>query len=183
MRAFVYIISWLVLAGAAGAVELYRWVDEQGVVHYTDQPPPPQVKQERKRFSTAAPPEELPYAMREAARNFPVVLFNADCGDPCTKAAAYLAERGIPATQRDARDPVVAKDLKAIAGSTQVPFMTVGREQVRGYSEDSFTAALKLAGYPTTRRAPSRFPAASAATPSSGAAAPASATASAPIRR
>lgn len=136
------------LSTAAAAVDVYRWVDEKGVVHYTDQPAPPQAKQERKRFSTSVPAAELPYATREAAKNFPVVLFAGDCGDNCNKAVAFLSERGIPFTSRDARDPVVAKTLKAISGGLQVPVITIGREVVKGFSDSSWGKALSLAGYP-----------------------------------
>lgn len=44
----------LLLAGAAGATEVYRWTDADGVVHYTDQPPP----------SVDAEPAELPPLQR-----------------------------------------------------------------------------------------------------------------------
>ena len=33
------LLSWLLLPLAAGAQGLYKWVDEKGVVHYSDQPP------------------------------------------------------------------------------------------------------------------------------------------------
>ena len=33
------LLSWLLLPLAAGAQGLYKWVDEKGVVHYSDTPP------------------------------------------------------------------------------------------------------------------------------------------------
>jgi hypothetical protein len=35
---FVFVLLWVLAAGAAGAQEAYRWVDEDGVVHYSDRP-------------------------------------------------------------------------------------------------------------------------------------------------
>jgi len=42
-------LAALLLAAAVtiGAQEMYRWVDEKGEVHYSDQPPPPEVKEYR----------------------------------------------------------------------------------------------------------------------------------------
>jgi hypothetical protein len=34
------LLTWLLLPLAAGAQGLYKWVDEKGVVHYSDTPPP-----------------------------------------------------------------------------------------------------------------------------------------------
>lgn len=33
------LLSWLLLPLAAGAQGLYKWVDDKGVVHYSDKPP------------------------------------------------------------------------------------------------------------------------------------------------
>ena len=38
--ATIIVLSSLLLAAAAAAQQVYRWVDEDGVVHYSDQPPP-----------------------------------------------------------------------------------------------------------------------------------------------
>lgn len=34
----------LILAGAPASAELYKWTDAEGKVHFSDQPPPPEVK-------------------------------------------------------------------------------------------------------------------------------------------
>ncbi|MEO1320983.1 MAG: DUF4124 domain-containing protein, partial [Pseudomonadota bacterium] len=38
--ASVFIVCSLLLCATAAAQQVYRWVDENGVVHYSDQPPP-----------------------------------------------------------------------------------------------------------------------------------------------
>ncbi len=48
----------LALPAVATAEEMYRWVDANGEVHYSDQPPPPEVKEYRamtRSGATAAP--------------------------------------------------------------------------------------------------------------------------------
>ena len=39
-QASVFIVCSLLLCATAAAQQVYRWVDENGVVHYSDQPPP-----------------------------------------------------------------------------------------------------------------------------------------------
>lgn len=34
----------LILAAAPAAAELYKWTDAEGKVHFSDQPPPPEIK-------------------------------------------------------------------------------------------------------------------------------------------
>ena len=85
-----------------------------------------------------------------AERNFPVTLYSADqCGDPCSKAAALLSHRGVPFTQKDARDAAVAEELKGLnGGKLEVPVMKLGSQVVRGYEENTWNSALDAAGYP-----------------------------------
>lgn len=58
------------LAGALGAAEVYRWVDENGVVHYTDTPPERRQAEQVEISPPAAttPPPEAS-ALEQAATN------------------------------------------------------------------------------------------------------------------
>ena len=40
----VCLLSLALLATGADAQNLYRWVDKNGKVHYSDQPPPKEIK-------------------------------------------------------------------------------------------------------------------------------------------
>jgi len=136
---------------AAGAGELYRWVDENGRVHYTDQPPPAQARSaERKRLGNKPSAASLPYALQEAVRNFPVTLYTAEgCGEGCKQAVAYLTRRGVPFTEKDARNGDNANAVMALTGGKlEVPLLTVGRNALRGYEEGAWANALDAAGYP-----------------------------------
>ncbi|HUP93082.1 MAG TPA: DUF4124 domain-containing protein, partial [Solimonas sp.] len=89
-------------AGPLGAAQLYRWVDEKGGVEYRDTPPPPNAKKVERRDMSGNTIETsaLPYSVQLAVKNHPVTLWSYDCGDPCIKARAHLARRGIPFTER-----------------------------------------------------------------------------------
>jgi glutaredoxin len=156
----------LVLIAAAGAPqagELYRWVDQDGQVHYTDQPPPPEARSaERKRLGDRPGDGPVSYALQQAMKNFPVTVYVVqECGEGCKAALAYLNRRGIPFTQKDAHQDV--DGLKALTGGAmEVPVATVGGSVLRGYEESSWKAMLDAAGYPSTPVGP---PPAAAAKP------------------
>ncbi len=152
MKLLVPAVLALLLAAQAHAAQLYRWVDADGKVHYTDKQPPKDAKDiEKKRVSTRADDVQLPYAVKRAAETFPVTVFNADCGDACDAARKLLEKRGIPYADRNARDAEVQVELKKITGGVvEVPVMLVGRVTVKGWEPGQWNNALDAAGYPKT---------------------------------
>jgi glutaredoxin len=140
------------LAGAQ-AQQMYRWVDKDGRVHYTQQPPPLDAKdvQRRSAVSGAPEPSELPYATQVAARNFPVTLFtSADCVAPCRDARDSLEKRGIPFEEIVVGEEKSVEELKRIAGRAQVPVLRAGNQIAVGFDPDIWKSALDTAGYPAS---------------------------------
>ena len=137
---------------SAQSASLYRWVDNDGKVHYTEQPPPPSAarKVEERAIGTApADDGQLPYATRMAVKNFPVTLYSSGCGDACTKAREHLTRRGVPFSEKDAGVPAVQAELKKLIGALQVPVLAVGTvTRLTGYEEGAWNNALDDAGYP-----------------------------------
>jgi glutaredoxin len=147
----------LTLVGAAQAGQLYRWTDEQGRVHYTDQPPPKTARSaEVKKLGDKPTDPNLPYALQMAIKNYPVTLYNADCGEVCSKASALLSKRGVPYAERNAREEQVAEALEKLTGKREVPVLVVGKDVVRGFQDVTWHAALDAAGYPKTAALPPR---------------------------
>jgi hypothetical protein len=92
-------VLFLLALSGAQAQQMYRWVDKDGRIHYTQQPPPADAKnvQRRSGSSAAADTPDLPYATRLAAQKYPVTLFTSpDCGPSCKDARESLEARGIP---------------------------------------------------------------------------------------
>ena len=171
------LIPILSLVCVAAQADLYRWVDAEGKVHYSDQPPPANIKQVEKKKAAGGKPSEapLPYVLQQAVRNFPVTLYSSACGDACTGAHELLAKRGIPYTEMDATDPAAQEELKKLTGGPlEVPVLKVGRDALRGFEEGRWNTSLDAAGYPQTALIPPR----SATKPKSAAAAPLPAAAS-----
>lgn len=143
------------------AASLYRWVDSSGNVHFSDQPPPQEVKEvlEKKLTKPASPGGQMPYSAQAAARNFPVTLYTTNCGDTCTRAREHLTKRGIPFSEKNPTEPEVAEALQKLVGGLEVPVLVVGKASpIRGYGAESWDAALDVAGYPKAAAAKSAVP-------------------------
>jgi glutaredoxin len=148
----------------AQAQSVYRWVDKSGKVHYSDQPPPEEVKnvqQKRVGGGGSAEVSQLPYATQVAMQKSPVVLYGAPtCGAPCDQGRALLSKRGIPYTERDvSANEADAEALKKLVGAMDVPVLTLGANKLKGYDEGSWNSALDSAGYPRTALPGQRPPA------------------------
>lgn len=145
----------LVATLAAAQSNVYRWVDKDGKVHFTDTPPPADAKSgSQKRMGGGyVETENLPYATQVATKKSPVTLYvGADCGDPCVNGRDLLSKRGVPFSERDAQGNAdAAEDLKKLVGALEVPVLVVGENKVKGFEQGQWNAALDTAGYPRTR--------------------------------
>jgi glutaredoxin len=150
LRAMVVILTGVVSTAYAG--QLYRWVDNAGGVHYSDQPPPPSVKQVRTLYGSRNPTAETGQIPSEASateENNPVTLYANACGPVCDNALNYLKQRGIPFTQKDpSREPEAAQQVKDLTGSLEVPVIVVGKTHLKGFEPSSWGSVLDAAGYP-----------------------------------
>jgi hypothetical protein len=153
-----YRILLMVMMSSAllAQAETYKWVDADGKVHYSDQPPPPSArKSERRRLGDKPADVSMPYVLQQAVKNFPVTIFVYDCGDGCNRARALLTKRGVPHTIKDPLAPGMREELrKATGGDEVVPVLQVGNRVLRGFEEGKWNAALDDAGYPKTALLP-----------------------------
>ncbi|MEK6211430.1 MAG: glutaredoxin family protein [Pseudomonadota bacterium] len=150
------LLIMLISSAALVQAETYKWVDADGTIHYSDQPPPPSArKSERKQLGDKPGDVAMPYVLQQAVKNFPVTIFVYDCGDGCNRARALLAKRGVPHTTKDPLAPGMREELrKATGGDEVVPVLQVGRRVLRGFEEGQWNAALDDAGYPKTALVP-----------------------------
>jgi glutaredoxin len=140
------------LFAASAAAQMYRWVDKDGKVHYTDTPPPAAAAksvQSRTASPSVVESSQQPYSVQQAVKNFPVVLYtHADCKEPCADGRTLLASRGVPFREIAVVDEKTQDELKRATGDTQVPVLMVGKQPSRGYESGMWNAALDAAGYP-----------------------------------
>lgn len=146
----------------ASAQQMYRWVDKDGRVTYSQNPPPAGAAksvQQRRLSSSVVEGADLPYAAQVAAKNFPVTLHTSpECGAGCTSARDSLKKRGIPYREVVANDDASVEALRKLTGAIQVPVLQVGNQLLRGYEPGAWKGALDQAGYPDSIPATTRPP-------------------------
>jgi glutaredoxin len=149
--ALALILAATLALPAGGAI--YRWVDAESRIHYTDSPPP---KASAKRIvvepapppPAAAPPAQGPAAAsRKPAAGQKVVMYSAEWCGYCKRAAAYLRKRGIPFENVDVENTSRGVREYAQLGGRGVPIILVGSERMDGYDEGSLAAMLASAGW------------------------------------
>jgi glutaredoxin len=167
----------LLLAGASSLAlaqtqQVYRYVDKDGHVVYSDKPPPADAREaQAKRIGrNTIETSTLSYASQLAEQRYPVTLYTFGCGLVCDSAAALLNKRGIPHTVVDVGQNDGAEKLKRLTGALDAPALQVGDQYTTGYNENRWQNMLTDAGYPQTP-APRTTPVARAPAPPGAAAA------------
>ena len=143
----------LALGSTANAQSVYRWVDADGRVQYSDTPPPTGTKgvQEKNVTGSSIQNNELSLVAQDAQKKNPVTIYVSECGESCDAAKAYLSKRGIPHTIVDpTRTIELNKKFKDETGGTVVPVIKIGEKRLTGWSESAWSGALDTAGYPKT---------------------------------
>jgi len=148
-----YLLLLTLCACVAHAQEMYRWVDQQGKVHYGDRPPPArEVKDiQLRKFTAPSAEKTLSSAMLQAMENFPVSIHvTANCTVPCKEGKDYLGKRGIPFEEINVVSNEEIAALRALlgGGDVVVPVLQVGGKTTRGFLESAWAGLLDAAGYP-----------------------------------
>ncbi|HTS21916.1 MAG TPA: glutaredoxin family protein [Casimicrobiaceae bacterium] len=166
---------------AAQSQQVYRYVDADGRVVYSDKPPPADARdaQAKRIGRNTIETSTLSYAAAQAEQRFPVTLYTFGCGLVCDSASGLLNKRGIPHTVVDVGQSDGAEKLKRLTGGLDAPALQVGDQYTTGYSETRWQSMLTDAGYPQTPP-PRTAPIARAPAPPSAAAGQANAAPAAP---
>src|SRR6266567_2493408 len=87
-------------ASSAQVQQVYRYVDAEGRIVYSDKPPPPNARdaQAKRIGGNSIETSDLSYATQQAQERFPVTLYTFACGVVCDTAQALLNKRGVPHT-------------------------------------------------------------------------------------
>jgi glutaredoxin len=171
---FLMALGLAVASAPLAAAQLYQWKDAQGRTVYSDQPPPPSIRNaQQKSFKGNLIEVGESYAVKTAREKNPVTLYASACGAPCDQARQLLTERGIPFSSKDPQaSPEAQAELQKLTGQLRVPVLVVGSDKIDGFETGQWQAMLDKAGYPKTpmpgaKPAPAAQPAppASPATP------------------
>ncbi|MEW5887677.1 MAG: glutaredoxin family protein [Pseudomonadota bacterium] len=147
------LVVLLALATGAAAQTLYRWVDREGKVHYSDQPPPADARKvhQPRVGGNVVQTSTLPYATQKARELYPVTLYtSAECKSECDMARGFLTRRGIPFSETVLATPEDHENFKKLfkADGVFLPSLAVGSRRMQGYEEGAWNGLLDDAGYP-----------------------------------
>jgi glutaredoxin len=174
------VAATMIAAGALAQQQVFRYVDKDGKVVYSDRSPPTEAKEvQAKRLSpNFIENNEVPIALTQASERFPATLYTFACGTVCQNAEGLLNRRGVPFTTVNVEDVKGAELLKKLTGEQQAPVLQLGDKLIaKGFNEARWTAMLDDAGYP--KSVPRRVTA--KVTPEAAAPAPAAAPAAVPV--
>ena len=132
---FAIVVLGLATPGVAFS-GIYRWVDEDGKVHFSDKPSKSHSSEAVKlRINTY---EGVSYDTSSFDVGKEVVMYSASWCGVCKKARRYFAERGINYTERDIENSARGKMEFKKLGAKGVPVILVGNRRMNGFSVEGF---------------------------------------------
>jgi glutaredoxin len=158
----------LILASPTFSFEIYKWVDDKGVVHFSDTPPldsPEATEEEETSSSDSNPQDNSPPAAEsqnaalepdffdileqspeapEALEEPGVEIYTTSWCVYCKKAIQFFRSKGIEFAVYDIeKDENAARRMMAFTSKRAVPFAVINGHGIQGYSEEAYEAALQ----------------------------------------
>ena len=158
----------LVLISGASSAEIYKWVDERGVVHFSDSPTQSvsEAGVKKKASSPKPNPEDNspPAAQTRTITLDPDFFKPLDEGRPdrvsvnaptveiyetswcgyCKKAKKFFRSRGIKFKAYDIeKDTDAARRMMALTKRRAVPLVVINGQTIQGYSKQAYEQALR----------------------------------------
>lgn len=131
------------LGGLQVHAEVFKWVDAQGNIHYSDKKPENQSIEEIK-IKTHTPDlshlkdnsdyAEAGVADKPYKKKQKVTMYSASWCGYCKKARAYFQENKILYAEYDIEKNLKAKQRYEQLGGTGVPLLVAKRKQMQGFS-------------------------------------------------
>jgi len=146
------IILILLATSAVWAGSIYKWVDKEGGVHYSDRAPEenqvegdvetrPAASEEKEIQPSATAPPLPPNPNR---KRIEVEIYTTSWCRYCRDAKRYFRSRGIAFEDYDVeKDPKAAQRLKRYNPRGGVPVTVIDGEPIMGYNPAAFARALQ----------------------------------------
>jgi glutaredoxin len=151
------------LLPALPAHAVYKVIGPDGKVTYTDTPPPADSKAKVSAVAVGAGGGApnltgLPFELQQAATKYPVTLYSTRECRPCDAGRRLLQQRGIPFSETTlAATSADQAALQQLAGTTNLPVLTVGQQQLKGLTPGEWHGYLDAAGYPRESKLPASY--------------------------
>jgi glutaredoxin-like YruB-family protein len=166
----IFVLSVLALTIGISSAEIYKWVDENGVTHYSDSPTeiiPQSVEDEIEEIQTPDPtPADTPSQPDKFRHDTPgsdvlnsihdtqnddiavdaptVEIYETSWCVYCKKAKQFFRSKGIDFIAYNIeKDPQAARRMMAMTQQRGVPFVVINGQGISGYSVAAYEQALQ----------------------------------------
>ncbi len=161
---FIQRFAWGLAAGAltwsslAVAQSVYVTQGKSGSTSYTDQPSAgARTKALASTSAASAPLLALPFELRQLVNQYPVILYSASRCEPCDAGRALLRGRGVVFVEKTINTAQDSQALQNLTGVSALPLLSIGAQQIKGYSKQEWIQFLDAAGYPKSSVLPSGY--------------------------
>jgi glutaredoxin len=148
-------------SGKLQAQTVYRIVGPDGQVTFSDKPggsAAGKASPVDNTVATAAPVvAALPFELRQVVGKYPVTLYTSSSCAPCDSGRSLLRTRGVPFSEKTISSAKDAEAFQKLTGNNSLPFLSIGAQQVAGFSASEWTEYLTAAGYPERSRLPASY--------------------------
>jgi glutaredoxin len=147
----------------ACAQQIFKITGPDGRVTFSDKPPPESANKAEAAKVVVLNADggsavvALPFELRQAASRYPVTIYTSPGCQTCAQGRQMLVSRGIPFAEKTVATKEDGEALSRLAGTQNVPLLTIGGQQLKGYSDSEWTQFLDAAGYPKTSQLPSSY--------------------------
>ncbi|RHW76126.1 glutaredoxin family protein [Colwellia sp. RSH04] len=132
------IITLFIIFTSSHAQEIYKWVDENGKVHFGDRKPDTQNEVEALNIKLINSVETVTYQPSSIDVGKKVVIYTTSWCGYCKKAKKYFGSKRIRYTEKNIEKSKIAKMEFDKLGGKGVPVILVGKKRMSGFSEAGF---------------------------------------------
>ncbi len=154
------LVSLVAPPDALAQQKLYRIVDADGRVTFTDRPPPQTSAGARvatPQIAAAPPTAALPADLAAVVNRYPVTLYVGPNCPGCEEGRNLLKQRGVPFNERTVNTARDGVELQRLTAGATLPTLMIGRQPLLGFRSSEWIGYLDAAGYPATSRLPANY--------------------------
>lgn len=142
----VLALGFLIGASLPVHAQIYKWVDEDGSIHYSSRPSARAKSEDvTQQVKSSGNFVEIETVETGVVSNSVTMLSTTWCG-VCKKAKAWFNAKGIAFTELDVEKDEEGKRRYRELNGRAVPIILIGNQRMNGFSEDRMEQMLRSAG-------------------------------------
>jgi len=139
----IVLVGMCTFSSRSSMAQIYKWVDDEGNVHFTDLPPADKKTEQVATQINTYESTELMDLNRDFGQSQKIIMYSTIWCGVCKKAKKYFEKNRIAYVEYDVEKSEKGKrDFKKLGGKG-VPVILVGDKRLNGFSKERFEAAYK----------------------------------------